>query len=151
MSIIKKLKECKDSKKEQYLKMVRQKFKLNNDERFVITKLRMLLFELNASFETFQIRKPSKHHKKGKNKKQSQGKETKIVKSKREQKPSQTIKTGTKEKKKCEKKLRVTLEERQLEKLRKQTPSINELSIRNPISKIEFLKSVNLHSRVITL
>ena len=173
-SIIKKLKDCKDSKKEQYLKLVREKFHLKQDEKFVVTKLRMMLVQLNASFECFQIRKAEKQ-KNGKKKKQCQTKETKLansrkgIKSKAEvkdkklgkknpreilekkllEKLTKSMKKDVEDKKLNIKKPRKTLEERQLEKLRNKTFHDEEIFLET--SKIEFLKSVNLHSRLDSL
>ena len=57
INIIKKLKISSGAKREKYLNMVRNEFNLGKNEKWVITKLRMMLVRLDAGLELLQIRK----------------------------------------------------------------------------------------------
>ena len=57
MNIIQKLKMASGLKKEKYLCRVRKEFNLAKDEKWVITKLRMMLVRLDVGMELLQIRK----------------------------------------------------------------------------------------------
>ena len=57
MNIIQKLRTTTGSKREKYMSKVRKEFKLEKNEKWVITKLRMMLVRLDASMEQLQIRK----------------------------------------------------------------------------------------------
>ena len=58
MNIIKKLNTTKGSKREKYMSQVQKEFKLAKDEKWVITKPRMIIVTLDARMELLQIRKP---------------------------------------------------------------------------------------------
>ena len=58
MNIIKKLNTTKGSKREKYMSQVQKEFKLAKDEKWVITKPRMIIETLDARMELLQIRKP---------------------------------------------------------------------------------------------
>ena len=57
INIIKKLKISTGAKREKYMNMVRNEFNLGKNEKWVITKLRMMLVLLDAGLELLQIRK----------------------------------------------------------------------------------------------
>ena len=61
INIIKKLKTSTGSKREKYIKMVCNEFNLDKNERWVITKLRMMIVRLDADFELLQIRTSDQH------------------------------------------------------------------------------------------
>merc|ERR1712129_405802 len=57
INIIRKLKTSTGLKREKYMSMVRTEFNLEKNEKWVITKLRMMLVRLDAGLELLQIRK----------------------------------------------------------------------------------------------
>ena len=56
INIIRKLKTSTGSKREKYMSMVRTEFNLEKNEKWVLTKLRMILVRLDAGIELLQIR-----------------------------------------------------------------------------------------------
>ena len=56
INIIRKLKTSTGLKREKYMNMVRKEFNLEKNEKWVITKLRMMLVRLDAGLELLQIR-----------------------------------------------------------------------------------------------
>ena len=57
INIIKKLKISSGAKREKYMNMVRNEFNLGKNEKWVITKLRMMLVRLDVGLELLQIKK----------------------------------------------------------------------------------------------
>ena len=169
INIIKKLKISTGLKREKYMDMVRNEFKLGKQEKWVITKLRMMLLRLDACLELLQIRKSENTKTK---KSQSVAKETnchnsltnsqraknlkgtKLAVLKTEQSKSavkQAPKVGTLKQIKTTKKARKGLEYRQLEKLRNMKFDDHEEYLNNSENKVAFLKALNLEPRVIFL
>merc|ERR1712129_215153 len=60
INIIRKLKTSTGSKREKYMNMVRTEFNLEKNEKWVLTKLRMMLVRLDAGLELLQITKTDK-------------------------------------------------------------------------------------------
>ena len=58
--IINKLKSSSGFQREKYISKVKKQFKLDENEKWVVTKLRMILFRMEMDFELFQIQKPTK-------------------------------------------------------------------------------------------
>jgi hypothetical protein len=56
VNIIKKLRASTGMKREKYMHLVCKEFNLGENEKWVITKLRMILVRLNAGMELLQIR-----------------------------------------------------------------------------------------------
>merc|ERR1712129_594255 len=73
VNIIRKLKTSTGLKREKYMNMVRTEFNLEKNEKWVITKLRMMLVRLDAGLELLQITTSEKNRTK---KRQFVGKET---------------------------------------------------------------------------
>ena len=149
INIIRKLKTSTGSKREKYLNMVRTEFNLEKNEKWVLTKLRMMLVRLDAGIELLQIRTSETPRIK---KRQSISKDTSCSailtqkdsskKMQREVMQSKQIKVTQKSQK--------SLEYRQLEKLRK-TNFEQEKTLNYSESKATFLRTFNLHPQVIFL
>merc|ERR1712129_316906 len=149
INIIRKLKTSTGSKREKYMNMVRTEFNLEKNEKWVLTKLRMMLVRLDAGIEFLQIRTSETPRAK---KRQSIAKDisccliltqkTSSKKIQREDMSSKQIKVTRKSKK--------SLEYRQMEKLRK-TNFEQEKTLNNSESKVAFLRTFNLHPQVICL
>ena len=163
MNIIQKLNTTAGLKREKYLSQVRVEFNLAKDEKWVITKLRMMLVKLGVGIELLQIRKSASY----KIKKSESGiKEHPIVnilsKTKNairikcqdnimqnSMKKHVTEKQGASKKKIKSRKQRINLESRQLEKLRKIDFVLDDQANNKPFNKVAFLKTLNLEPQVI--
>ena len=145
-NIIRKLKTISGAKKEKYLNIIRTEFNLAKDERWVITKLRMMLVQLDAGMELLEIRKSEKLKMKKTKKTSSDVSNlcsslTKSIKTSK-QTSNQTKKT---------KKPRKSLETRQLEKLRNMSfGEVEELDAKYS-NKQAFLMTLDLHPKVVYL
>ena len=157
INIIKKLKTSTGLKREKYMSMVRTEFKLEKNEKWVQTKLRMMLVRLDAGLELLQITKSDNNRTKKRQfvaKETSQGlfttkdsrvrtmKDTNVAfqtreKSKIGPKSSKAIFKTSKQTKTAKRKSRKSLECRQLEKLRTKTFSQEEPFI-NTNNKVAF-------------
>ena len=168
-NIIKKLKITTGLKREKYMNMVRNEFNLGNNEKWVITKLRMMLVCLDAGLELLQIRKSQSAKTK---KREDVAKEiicevsstkleraksvkgTNLAALKLNQSMSslkQGVRVKTSKQIKTAKKARKSLECKQLEKLRNLKFEVHEESLNNQENKAAFLKAFNLESQVIYL
>ena len=141
--------------------MLGKKFKMVTAEECVITKLRMLLIQLGAGMGLLLIRKPDTVRTKSRQtlttdkyniveqKLESDGES---LKHDQETKSFPNIKIKVRQGKKQTptKRLRKNLECRQLEKLKKKTVS-QEVTMRNPEPKMEFLRIFNLETHVISI
>ena len=149
INIIRKLKTSTGSKREKYLNMVRTEFNLDKNEKWVLTKLRMMLVRLNAGIELLQIRASDIHRAK---RRQSVIKDIScgsiLTKDVRTRPAGRKVMTSKQIK--VTRAPRKSLESRQLEKLRK-TKFEQEKTLSNPESKVAFLRYFNLHPQVICL
>ena len=59
-NIIKKLKSSSGSKRDKYISKVKKQFKFDDNEKWVVTKLRMLLFRQEVDLDLLQIQKSRK-------------------------------------------------------------------------------------------
>jgi uncharacterized membrane protein SirB2 len=169
INIIKKLKISSGAKREKYMNMVRNEFNLEKNEKWVITKLRMMLVRLDAGLELLQIRKSESTKAKKRQyvakevicvvsstnlQSSKSGKGTNLAVLKPEQSTSrleQSVKVKTSKQIKTAKKARKSLECRQLEKLRNLKFENHEESLNNPENKAAFLRAFNLEPQVIFL
>ena len=166
MNIIQKLNTTTGSKKEKYMSQVRKEFKLAKDERWVITKLRMMIVRLDANLELLQIRKPltskadimlsprdkikSKAQKAIPHKCKVFVKEDSIKKAlSEEKKKSVLVKQQATKQKATTRKPKKTLEARQLEKLRNMDFIQDDQRSNTLVNKVEFLKFFSLQSQVV--
>ena len=165
INIIKKLKISTGAKREKYMNMVRNEFNLGKNEKWVFTKLRMMLVRLDADLELLQIRKSetpktkkrqhvakevfSDASSKAKNVKGTNLGDLKLHQSMSSLK--QFVKVRTLQQKKTTRKARKSLECRQLEKLRNMKFRDHEESLCNSESKVSFLKALNLEPHVFFL
>ena len=169
INIIKKLRISTGAKREKYMNMVRNEFNLGKNEKWVITKLRMMLVRLDAGLELLQIRKSESPKTK---KRQSVAKEitcnvnsTKVPRSKSVKgtnlavlKPDQSmsslkqdVKVKTSKKIKTTQRARKSLECRQLEKLRNMKFEEDQETLNIQKNKAAFLRALNLEPQVIFL
>ena len=157
-NIIKKLQSCSLSKKETYRSKVKKQFKMEDNEKWVVTKLRMILFRLNVDIEHFQIPLPRKSSpKKQYSSIKHSKRETVIIKAQKLKEKKDEIFVGnvdgnrirqlrTKENKR---RGRPSLEDKQLSKLRSVTLEAENFNREyQQSSKLIFLKSLNLISNV---
>jgi hypothetical protein len=169
INIIIKLKISSGTKREKYMNMVRNEFHLEKNEKWVITKLRMMLVRLDAGLELLQIRKSESTKTKKRQyvskevvcgfsstnlQRSKSGKGTNLDVLKPEQSISsleQGIKIKTSKQKKTAKKARKSLEFRQSEKLKNLKFEDHEESLYNPENKAAFLRAFNLEPQVIYL
>ena len=163
MNIIQKLNTTTGSKKEKYMSQVRKEFKLAKDERWVITKLRMMIVRLDANLKLLQIRKPltskadimlsprdkikSKAQKAIPHKCKVFVKEDSIKKALSEEK-KKSVQQATKQKT-TTRKPKKTLEARQLEKLRNMDFIQDDQRSNTLVNKVAFLKFFSLQSQVV--
>ena len=164
INIIKKLKITSGTKREKYLNMVRNEFNLGKNEKWVITKLRMMLVRLDAGLELLQIRKSEstktkKRHNAAKeiiceviSTKLQRGnivKDTNLAALKPDQSMrslKQVIKVKT-----TTKKARKSLECRQLEKLRNMKFEEDKETLFNSENKAAFFRAMSHEPHVIYL
>ena len=169
INIIKKLKISTGAKREKYMNMVRNEFSLAKNEKWVITKLRMMLVRLDAGWELLQIRmsespRTDKRQYVAKevicevsSTKLQRAKSVKVANpasSKLDQSMSslkQAVKVKTAKQIKTTKKVRKSLECRQLDKLRNLKFEDHQESLNNPENKAAFLRDFNLEHQVIYL
>ena len=169
INIIKKLKISSGAKREKYMSMVRNEFNLGNNEKWVITKLRMMLVRLDAGLELLQIKKSESTKTKkrqyvaeeiicevtsttlqrAKSLKGTNLAALKLDQSMRSLK--QDVKVKTSKQIKTAKKARKSLECKQLEKLRNLKFEVHEESLNNQENKAAFLRAFNLEPQVIYL
>ena len=109
--IIKRIKGSFDSERDEILKSVKENFRMDSNEKWVATRLRMILFKMRGDIDSFQLIE-GKNQKTLKNKLRKKSKSSNILTQNKKQSP----KTQTPQQKKVKGKL--TLEERQLNKLR---------------------------------
>merc|ERR1712129_427780 len=165
INIIRKLKTSTGLKREKYMNMVRTEFNLEKNEKWVITKLRMMLVRLGAGLELLQIttsdkNKPKKRQFVGKETphgpfttKESRigtGEDTNVALQTREQSKIEVVKPS-KQTKPSIRKSRKSLESRQLEKLRNKRFSQEEAVMISEDNKVAFLSMMNLCPAVICL
>ena len=169
INIIKTLKISTGLKKEKYMDMVRDEFNLDKNEKWVITKLRMMLVRLDSGLELLQIRKSenNKIQKRQPDAKEAtcdisslklqqtkSVKETNLATLKTDRTKNslmQAAQVRTFKKMKTAKKVRKSLECRQLEKLRNMKFGDHKESLHNCESKVAFLKALGLDPQVIYL
>ena len=144
--IIKRIKGSFGSERDEILKSVKENFQMESDEKWVVTRLRMILFKMRGDIDSFQLIE-GKNRKTLKNKSGKKSKKSNILnKNKKEASKTQTPQ------KKLVKAKRLTLEERQLNKLRQQ--SYQETKMCKNIllsSKLAYLKAHGLEPNVICL
>ena len=158
-NMIKKLKISSGLEKQKCFTMVCRKFNMVNAEEYLITKLRMLLIQLGAGIDLLQIRKPDTRR--TNNKQPFTADKYNIVEHKLESDaeslshiqetkslPNIKVKVNVARKQTPTRKSRKSLECRQLEKLNKKDFA-KEIPVRNPESKMEFLRIFNLEPHVI--
>ena len=121
-------------------------FRMDSNEKWVATRLRMILFKMRGDIDSFQLIE-GKNQKTLKNKLRKKSKSSNILTQNKKQSP----KTQTPQKKQVKGKL--TLEERQLNKLRQQTYQETKLckNILLSSSKLAYLKAHGLEPNIICL
>ena len=162
-NIIKKLQTATGLKKEKYMSLVRKEFNLGKNEKWVITKLRMILVRLDAGLGHLQIRQSENPRKE---KSQSVLREAIKRKSNAKNRTSQdkytatespsnyfrnNIKETARKHTKSSKNQRKSLESRQLEKLRNTKFADDENTFNSSGNKAVFLSIFKLKSKVICL
>merc|ERR1712129_214277 len=170
VNIIGKLKTSTGLKREKYMNMVRTEFNLEKTEKWVLTKLRLMLVRLDVGLELLGIRTSDNNITKKRQfvaKETSQCrftskesrvrtmKDTNVAFQTREQskmgpKSSKAVVETSKQTKTAKRKSRKSLECRQLEKLRTKTFRQEEPFI-NTNNKVGFLSMMNLCPAVICL
>ena len=155
INIIRKLKTSTGSKREKYRNMVRTEFNLEKNEKWVLTKLRMMLVRLDAGLELLQITKSDKTRTKDRQfavKEVSCGPLTTTESRVRSAKDTNVALQTKEQSRICLKsrKSRKSLESRQLEKLRNKKFDQEEALI-NTDNKVAFLSMMNLCHAVICL
>ena len=149
VNIIKKLKDCCGLERKRFLSKVCKDFKMDKEEKFVITKLRMMLIRLDAGVEHLQIKGHDEKDELMKNHK------TKAIIGNKEDPSNLGDKNLQKVKEECKllykrqakTKPRKNLESKQLEKLRNNlftTEKGNSI----PINKEDFLRNFSLHPQI---
>ena len=174
VNIIKKLKSSSGSQREKFISKVKKQFNFDDKEKWVVTKLRMILFRLEVDVQLLQIK--SRKGCEAINKKQCQPniqKETILMKAQRLKEKKDNILAGKDRKVQKSKtngstkvspqrtssakirKPRQSLEDKQLAKLRsvqlateKSEPGITRQDIFHT-SKLEFMRSFNLVPTVV--
>ena len=165
-TIIKKLKSSSGLKREKYISETKKLFKLDKNEKWVVTKLRMILVRLQANMELLQIEKkkrssPKKRYAVGQKqslttvilKTQETGELKEIFKGNKGNKQQNCLKNHSKPKQQKTRKPRKSLEEQQLSKLRsvrlEEESNAIDARILNP--KMDFLQSFDLIPNVVCL
>ena len=169
IKIIKKLKISSGVKREKYMNMVCNEFDLGKNEKYVITKLRMMLVRLDAGLELLHIRKSDSNKTKERKyvskdifcevsttnlQRAKCVKGTNLAALTPDHSMSslkQGIKVKTSKQNKTTKKARQNLECRQLEKLRNLKSEDHQETLTNPENKAAFLRVFNLEPQVIYL
>ena len=146
--IIKRIKKSFGSERDEILNSVKYHFQMEQDEKWVVTKLRMILFRMKGGIETFQLNESKNQKKrKAKSKRQSRSLPKRKRQSTRTEKTSSSTPKSLKTQIKAK---RLTLEEKQLNKLRQQTfPEKKKTNF--PSSKLAYLKAYGLEPTVIYL
>ena len=164
INIIRKLKSATGVKREEYLNKVRKNFNIEKNERYVITKLRMILIKIHADVDCLQIDKSSKlkitKEKAVENEKLNitehisntgnvKDVADQVYLTKQEKRNSKKVETKVNKSNKMQsaRKPRKSLESRQLEKLRKNNLCQEETMKTEP-NKIVFLGIFNLQPHV---
>ena len=171
-NVIKHLKSSSGSKREKFISKVKKQFKFDDTEKWVVTKLRMILFRMEADFNLLQINSGNDKKKKQKKKCEPKSqKETILMKAQRlkekkdgiineklkimqRNKENQNTKLQTKESKQLKtRKPRQRLEDKQLAKLWSlEFDDVNSKSASLFCrSKLEFMKSLHLMPNVVCL
>ena len=174
VNIIKKLQSSSGSQRKMFMSKVKKQFNLDDKERWVITKLRMILFRMKVGVELLQI-KSKEERKVTKPHKSMSQKETILMKAQRLKEKNDKIlsgnvrtiqksneKTGTKSRfpknfSEETRKPRQRLEDKQLAKLRTvqfdDDQYMTEYKRKNMFnsSKLEFMRSLNLVPTVVCL
>ena len=163
-NIIKKLKSSSGLKKEKYISETKKLFKLDENEKWVVTKLRMILVRLQANMEFLQIEKKKRSSpKKQYAVIQKQILTTVILKTEERRrskvifagnkgaKQQNCLKNQSKPKQQKSRMTRKSLEEKQLSKLRsvRLEEETNSTDARILNSKMDFLQSFNLIPNVV--
>jgi hypothetical protein len=162
-NIIKKLQTATGLKKEKYMSLVRKEFNLGKNEKWVTTKLRMILVRLDAGLGHLQIRQSENPRKE---KSQSVLREAIKRKSNAKNRTSQdkytatespsnyfrnNIKETARKHTKSSKNQRKSLESRQLEKLRNTEFADDEDRMASSWNKVVFLRTLKLQPQAICL
>ena len=165
-NIIKKLKSSSGLKREKYISETKKLFKLDENEKWVVTKLRMILVRLQANMELLQIEKKKRSSPKKRYavvqkqslttvivKTQETGELKEIFKGNKGTKQQNCLKNQSRLKQQKARKPRKSLEEKQLSKLRsvrlEEESNITDARILN--NKMDFLQSFNLMPNVVCL
>ena len=152
MEAISCLQAVSPSERMKYTEAVKKQFKMDANEKWVMTRLRMMLFRMKANFESYQFQtlKMRSPEKKRNMKKTTQRKSSTNLRK--------NVVLGRSAKKVTHyqslKKKRQSLEERQLSKLRSQKFCEKNDKKSTELfrsQKLEFLSSLNVIPRVVTL
>ena len=137
---IKKMKSTSWQKQE-YLSKVKLHFKIEEAEKWIVTKLRMMLFKEGANLDLFQLQLPANPKLEMQKKEESNNQKDRVLKKTSRINRSLDVLVSSK---KGMRKPRLSPEEKQLMKLRSQPlPQVMETPIFQ-ISKEEFLSDFNL-------
>ena len=141
--LIKRLKVATGAERNEIICNIRQKFQMSKNEKWVVTKLRMILFQMRADFQYFEIA----GEKKNKN-----GEAIKTGSKKQCSRRSKQMPKTSKPKVVQQKSKRLTLAEKQMNKLRLiSLPDDKEQMINAEMSKLSYLKYCGLVSNEISL
>ena len=141
--LIKRLKVATGAERNEIICNIRQKFQMRKDEKWVVTKLRMILFQMRADFQYFEIA----GEKRNKN-----GEAIKTGSKKQSSRRSKQIPKTRKPKVVQQKSKRLTLAEKQMNKFRLiSLPEDKEQMINAEMSKLSYLKYCGLVSNEICL
>lgn len=147
---IKKIQANSGEEQKSLILKARKKFQLEKNEKWVITKLRMLLISYKADLKFFEINPPEKITTKDAESKQC------VVNERQSSVPKKKINSSNKEKHISEAvrgrklKPRLTAMEKQLNKLRNATFKESGKE-KMKTSKLEYLKNIGLYAKVICL
>ena len=144
---IKKIQKSTGEEKKSLILKAKKKFQIEKNEKWVITKLRLLLVGYEAEISFFGINPPESRIEK--DSKQSMVSQC-FVSSKRKMKCLKKEKHISKSVQGQKVKPRLTLTEKQLYKLRNATFKESEKG-KIEISKLEYMKFIGLHAEVICL
>ena len=145
--IIKRIKCSFGKERDEILKSVKENFQMEEDEKWVVTRLRMILFKMRGDIDLFQLIE-GKNRNKLKNRSRQQSRRPNVLSKNKKQ----STKTQKSQKKQVKPK-RLSLEERQLNKLRQQTfqeDKSSKKALFGP-SKLTYFKAHGLVPNVICL
>ena len=148
---IRKIKKCSGEERKSLIVKVKKKFQMDENEKWVITQLRMILVDFEADLKFFEIHHPNRRISAKKQRKQSDHKQKQVETSRKGQ--TSCIAEYSDGRSKKSKKAKPSLTEKQLLRLR--NVNVNDSKLEKPPltknSKLEYFKHIGLKPNVITL